>query len=466
MKKCLKRILTFTVCFILLFVLVFTVYQPKKTKADVLGVAALGVSALSTLVASYFTTAGVEFAGRNADGASLGNYIGNWVKNSSSFAGNPYFNNDGSFKGSSTDASIVQNNDTNAVSIIFGKEFAMWLEVLKQSFVGTHNLEEDVMKPLTISNSISATDGEIYPVLIDPVLPTSYIPSIVSKEVGHHYIGITSQYIIDFLVNSIGPNETSTMSATMRYSINGGASYVDLFTFSYNTQGRYTSFQMRVVTGNDYLQIGAYNPRYYNQPDNAWNEYFYNTAIPVSAMNISSMSLNGALTDGYEDFQEAMENDVENSEDQDLVIGTNVGIWEQIGDLTDRIGGILDRIIAGELHPSYEGTFDDQEEAEEELEGTKPFVPVLPDGWVKVEGLQSFFPFCIPWDIASVIQMLNVPAEAPHFQWKMGFGSKFDPYYIDIDLAPYEMVARVFRIMVVIGFLLFLIIKTRDLIRG
>lgn len=468
MSKIIKRVLSFVLIFSLIFFVVFLGFnKAKETKAMVFPAVALGVGALGALVSAYFATAGVQFSGSaSTDGDYLGNYVANWVKSSGSFANNPYFNSSGEFIGSSDDLSIVQNEDNDLVSLIFGKEFAVWLEALKQLFVSEKNLDADSSTTLDSGSFVSLASGDA------PYYPYSTVtyPSggnVYYLNYGNYTNALPfnepTTFIIDedstisLYVYANGSN--SQYSYTYRIDNNGAIrqntvpiNYGNLVFFSFsNTVSGDLVFQNWVSSG-----VG--------QQYRAYNGLILNN-VHVNDLGVLDITLDGALTDGYDDFEEAINTDLD-SDDEDLVVGVGVGDFADTLDPVAILDGILDKIISGTLNPTYEGSFDNQKEAEEELEGSKPFVPVLPNGWVQVEGLQSFFPFCIPFDLYNVIALLNVPPEAPQFTWKMGFGSQFEPYDVEIDLSPYETVAQVFRIMVVIGFLLFLILKTRDLIRG
>lgn len=456
-KQRLKKILICFLVTILLFVVVTSSYS-RKTSAALFPALALGTGALSALVGAYFATAGIEFSGNNVSSDFLANYVSNWVINNTTvWQDNPYFNDLGEYVGDPDQVSIVQNNDTSATSIIFGKEFAMWLEALKKIFVSSNNLDS------VSSNLVNKTGYTFYDGNFVSILPSSYT--------GSNY-DLYSNY--DSLLDiSAG----SSVYFQVREDFGFGAaisSSSDKLIVVVNNNGVYTTYTNNLLS----VQGLKFVLRYNNNSNTLvnfsavypWGNRFdtfqqYISNISLVDIPLSSISLDGALTDGYEDFEEAVNSDLD-SDDEDLVIATGLGVLPDVLNPSDLVDAILEKISIGTLNLTYEGSYEDKATAEEELEGTRPFVPVLPEGWVQVEGLQSFFPFCIPWDIYSVIALLNVPPEAPNFTWRMDLGDNFEPYDIEIDLSDFEMVARVFRIMIVIGFLLFLILKTRDLIRG
>jgi hypothetical protein len=86
-----------------------------------------------------------------------------------------------------------------------------------------------------------------------------------------------------------------------------------------------------------------------------------------------------------------------------------------------------------------------------------------------MKGLQSVFPFCIPFDFINFIGCLSAEPEAPRFEWKMTFleGLGFEPYTMVIDLSAFNTVASVMRTMELLAFIIALIMVTRNkFIRG
>lgn len=78
--------------------------------------------------------------------------------------------------------------------------------------------------------------------------------------------------------------------------------------------------------------------------------------------------------------------------------------------------------------------------------------------------LSNKFPFSIPFDLVSLVTVLDAPAEAPKFEGTVDFG--FTTWDYDIDLAPFDNVAAACRIAETLLFVFGLIIITRNLIRG
>lgn len=83
--------------------------------------------------------------------------------------------------------------------------------------------------------------------------------------------------------------------------------------------------------------------------------------------------------------------------------------------------------------------------------------------------LRNLFPFCIPFDIVRILSAFNATPQAPHFTFNLPTGYQggvlsYTTY--SIDLAQFETVAQVVRVLEYISFVLGLALITRDLIRG
>ena len=80
------------------------------------------------------------------------------------------------------------------------------------------------------------------------------------------------------------------------------------------------------------------------------------------------------------------------------------------------------------------------------------------------------FPFCIPFDLINLFSGFSAQAQAPSFHVLVmpanSFGLDNDDIYWDIDFAPYNYLVQILRFFIALGFLLWLIVITRKLIRG
>lgn len=86
-----------------------------------------------------------------------------------------------------------------------------------------------------------------------------------------------------------------------------------------------------------------------------------------------------------------------------------------------------------------------------------------------MKGLENVFPFCLPFDFINFINCLCAEPEAPKFEWHMDFLQSFgmESYTLTIDLATFNSVAKIMRIMELLSFIIGLIMITRSMfIRG
>lgn len=90
-------------------------------------------------------------------------------------------------------------------------------------------------------------------------------------------------------------------------------------------------------------------------------------------------------------------------------------------------------------------------------------LPDLNIDW-SIQGLGNKFPFSIPFDIASLISVLNAEPEAPRFQGTVNFG--FTTWDYDINLQQFDTVAQVCRIAELLLLVFGLILITRSIIKG
>jgi len=79
--------------------------------------------------------------------------------------------------------------------------------------------------------------------------------------------------------------------------------------------------------------------------------------------------------------------------------------------------------------------------------------------------LGDIFPFCIPFDVYDFLVVMNAAREAPCFTVPLDFGVVGD-FSITIDLASFDSVAAVLRLMELLAFCVGLAVETRKLIRG
>lgn len=83
--------------------------------------------------------------------------------------------------------------------------------------------------------------------------------------------------------------------------------------------------------------------------------------------------------------------------------------------------------------------------------------------------LATKFPFCIPFDVYNLVSNLVATPEAPQFHWLVlpanSFGMTNDDFYIDLDFTPYNFLVYLMRFFIAIGFVVWLMVKTKELMQ-
>lgn len=88
--------------------------------------------------------------------------------------------------------------------------------------------------------------------------------------------------------------------------------------------------------------------------------------------------------------------------------------------------------------------------------------------WSKLQGIEikSVFPFCIPWDLAACFKSFNVDAIEPVFVFDFADTPLKSAGTVQLDLHRFSEIIPIVRYFVYGFFVVGLIVKTRDLIRG
>lgn len=126
-------------------------------------------------------------------------------------------------------------------------------------------------------------------------------------------------------------------------------------------------------------------------------------------------------------------------------------------DIEGIIQGAVDQILAGTAAIAGEV-------AQAQDVPVEPEVPAA--GEYAVPGLETIFPFCIPFDIYAFCSALNADPVAPSFEWRMQYAPLGLDYTFEIDLSAFDGVAQVLRTMELLAFCVGLAFWTRHLIRG
>lgn len=96
--------------------------------------------------------------------------------------------------------------------------------------------------------------------------------------------------------------------------------------------------------------------------------------------------------------------------------------------------------------------------------GDNPSIDVSGNADYATPGLDTVFPFCIPFDLVDCFKLFSADAKAPRFEFPLiskQFGLNET---VVVDLAPFEPVAVIFRTLEIIAFIVALIMITRNLI--
>ena len=129
-----------------------------------------------------------------------------------------------------------------------------------------------------------------------------------------------------------------------------------------------------------------------------------------------------------------------------LALQSNV----RLGTLADTPGAVLNPSVAQTIVAVYPSDV--------------PQIDKYPSLWLQK------FPFCVPFDLARILSDLQAPPEAPELSFiilpENFFELGNEAYYVDIDFSMFSQFIAILRFFISLGFVLFLIILTRDIIKG
>lgn len=111
--------------------------------------------------------------------------------------------------------------------------------------------------------------------------------------------------------------------------------------------------------------------------------------------------------------------------------------------------------------PTPDPTEDTSEDSTQDSTQDQDYEDVV-DSSVKAGNWKRLFPFCIPWDIMTLIKSMNAEKKAPHFKYEHTFKGINYTFSIDVDMSDYWKYIKIFRwgmtIFFIIG-LFFLTVK-------
>ena len=111
--------------------------------------------------------------------------------------------------------------------------------------------------------------------------------------------------------------------------------------------------------------------------------------------------------------------------------------------------------------PTPDPTEDTSEDSTQDSTQDEDYEDVV-DSAEKGGNWKRLFPFCIPWDIMTLIKSMNATKKAPHFKFEHTFKDINYTFKIDVDMSDYWKYIKIFRwgmaIFFIIG-LFFLTVK-------
>lgn len=111
--------------------------------------------------------------------------------------------------------------------------------------------------------------------------------------------------------------------------------------------------------------------------------------------------------------------------------------------------------------PTPDPTEDSSEDSTQDSTQDEDYENVV-DSAEKGGNWKRLFPFCIPWDIMTLVQSMNAEKKAPHFKFKHRFEMINYTFQFDVDMSKYWKYIKIFRwgmtIFFIIG-LFFLTVK-------
>ncbi len=140
---------------------------------------------------------------------------------------------------------------------------------------------------------------------------------------------------------------------------------------------------------------------------------------------------------------------------------TQEGVISGVGTLDDTLTGALPGTIVGGITGDI--AIDDTQTGEGTDEGTGEGEITYPTDIPSYTlDLTDIFPFCIPFDIYEFLSILAAEPEAPVFHWKVPVPQLGTEYEVEVDLSPWDNVAKLFRTLELLAFIVGLAMMTRD----
>ena len=336
----------------------------------------------------------------------------------------------------------------------FGKEFT-------EDYISSNNITINNGRSHTIGNLLNL-NGKVYAIsYYDSLSTSSYLNNVsfISKsDVPLFFSGMTYSdcYQLGYDSSKIQLNGLMVRNDTFNFiffRLNG-----ETWSYTVNSSPDYNFSFALDSSGN---LFGVYS--------DSSNLFKYSSRMFYIGVTFPSSSvLESSLDPTYEDYQQAFDDavrpDTEENEDKKTVAIP----WA--GDDLNTIDDFIDQILAGDItidlaeeiaEPAT--TYSQETESTTLIDGQAPFNNYMPGGSF-FDNLQSVFPFCLPFDFVTAINLLNADPVAPEFDFVLAGGGYFEDLETTISLEDFESVAGVFRTLMLILFIIGLIFATRKLI--
>ena len=264
---------------------------------------------------------------------------------------------------------------------------------------------------------------------------------------------------------------SSTSSHTIRatYSDSNGVSsdsYENMYCFNFPMFSSYESFENYMLTGTGYENALNYNKQYFD-----YSSYYNGTysggnfrvlSSTLSGLDAKITDVNSRLDDIDEQVKELQEylNEIEeeSGEDEEVEGSTWLEkIYNTLVKIYKKICSIRRWVIADTVIDGADLLFDILTEIGEMVvdlivEPAVAFAYLASEISTLGSFLSKKFPFCIPWDVAFLLDFLKAEPKTPEFTLPL----KIETYGIDeeikISLEQFEIVSKISRIFLTLVF--------------
>ena len=319
--------------------------------------------ALSTIVGSYFEAAGVDIT--FAEGTTKDSIAGFYNKivadyDTSTSTTNNYFDSStGEFIGSESDCRIILSNDIVGYWSI-GKEFATWLEALKEDFV--------------TDKSITSESSVIYD-FFGIHFGNSYYQVYKGSSPGFGNATLYSKYDVLTVMSYTRPFSYSVqISENLFIKFFAGASGNATFGFYDSSDNAYGTKNVAVGGGYHFILCYEESPTYLSLHayGSSSNSHLGGAYYSGSTANLfSSITVNGVLTSDYQTFKSAITSALTNAS-ANAVFAFNAKTIEDAftqksvsGDIV--MNEVMDEIVDGTIDADYVDVYTDEATFEESL---------------------------------------------------------------------------------------------------